>query len=158
MPTVYVETTIPSYYHETRRSIQVAAWRGATRTWWDQYRDGFDLVVSRFVLAELARAPATKGRRALALVESLPILEEPPELSTVAEFYVSNRAMPLSAAGDAYHLAMASLHRVDFLLTWNCRHLANANKIRHLTVLNGRLGLSTPVITTPLTLLPEEFE
>lgn len=64
--------------------------------------------------------------------------------------------MPTEAAGDAYHLAMASLHRMDFLLTWNCRHLANANKQRHLALLNGRLGLPMPIITTPLTLIPEK--
>jgi len=63
--------------------------------------------------------------------------------------------MPAEAAGDAYHLAFACLQKVDFLLTWNCKHLANANKVQHLTVLNGRLGLPTPVITTPLTLMPE---
>jgi hypothetical protein len=64
--------------------------------------------------------------------------------------------MPKEAEGDAYHLAMASLHKMDFLLTWNCQHLANANKVRHLTVLNTRLGLPMPVITTPLTLIREE--
>ena len=64
--------------------------------------------------------------------------------------------MPAEAGGDAVHLALASMHSIDFLLTWNCRHLANANKIQHLTVLNARLGLHVPVITTPLTLMPED--
>ena len=54
------------------------------------------------------------------------------------------------------HLAIASMHSVDFLLTWNCRHLANANKVQHVAVLNGRLGLHVPVITTPMLLMPEE--
>jgi hypothetical protein len=63
--------------------------------------------------------------------------------------------MPREAEGDAYHLALASLCKVDFLLTWNCQHLANANKVRHLTILNSRLGLAMPVITTPLTLIRE---
>jgi hypothetical protein len=158
MPVVYIETTVPSYYYETRRSAQAVAWRAATRTWWDRYRSQFELTLSRFVLAELAGAPRSKAKRALSLVKDLPVLDEPPELQTVAEYYVAQRAMPAEAAGDAYHLAMASLHRVDFLLTWNCRHLANANKIRHLSVLNGRLGLPMPIITTPWTLLPEDIE
>lgn len=113
-------------------------------------------MTSRFVLAELAAAPPTKARRAETLLRGVSILEEPTELEHVAEFYVRHRAMPAEAAGDAYHLAMASLHRIDFLLTWNCRHLANANKIRHLGVLNGRLGLPVPIITTPFMLMPEE--
>lgn len=156
MPTVYIETTIPSYYFETRRSEQVGAWRSVTRAWWDGYRFRYRLVTSRFVLAELAEAPGAKATHAARLLDEVEILDEPPELVALAEFYVQQRAMPDEAAGDAYHLAMASLHRIDFLLTWNCRHLANANKIRHLTVLNGRLGLPIPTITTPLTLLPED--
>lgn len=83
------------------------------------------------------------------------VLDEPVELIDVAEYYIEHKAMPATAGGDAYHLALASLHRIDFLLTWNCQHLANANKIRHLTVLNARLGLPMPIITTPLTLIPE---
>lgn len=65
--------------------------------------------------------------------------------------------MPSGAGGDAGHLAFASMHGVDFLLTWNCAHLANANKTKHLSVLNGRLGLSVPILTTPLTLIPEDM-
>lgn len=156
MPSVYIETTVPSYYHETRRTAEAIAWRAVTRRWWDSYRHAYQLCTSRFVLAELMDAPATKRARALRMLAGVSILEEPPELENVASFYVEQRAMPAEAAGDAYHLAMASLHKLDFLLTWNCRHLANANKIRHLTILNGRLGLPLPVLTTPQLLLPEE--
>lgn len=157
MASVYVETTIQSYYCETRRSPQAVAWRDATRAWWDSYRMNYALVTSRFVFAELATAPRTKSRRALDMLKGIAVLDEPAELQSVAEYCLEQRAMPAETAGDAYHLAIASLHRVDFLLTWNCRHLANANKIRHLGVLNGRLGLPLPIITTPLTLLPETF-
>lgn len=64
--------------------------------------------------------------------------------------------MPGDALGDAAHLALASVHAVDYLLTWNCKHLANANKTQHLRVLNARLGLHVPILTTPLTLVPED--
>ncbi len=63
--------------------------------------------------------------------------------------------MPDDSAGDAGHLAMASMHSVEFILTWNCRHLANANKQQHIHVVNNRLGLGTPRITTPFELIPE---
>lgn len=63
--------------------------------------------------------------------------------------------MPAGAGGDAYHLTMASYYSVDYLLTWSCRHLANANKIKHIAVVNARLGLSVPIITTPQLLIPE---
>jgi len=159
MASVYIETTIPSYYCETRTTPRVVAWREATRDWWDHHSHRYELVTSQAARSELMRAPPSKARRALLLIKPLPILTEPRELSHVIEYYVQQRLMPAEAGGgDAYHLAMASLHRVDYLLTWNCRHLANANKVRHIAVVNARLGLHVPVITTPLTLIPEESE
>jgi predicted nucleic acid-binding protein len=158
MAAVYVETTIPSYYFETRSTPQIVAWRTATRQWWDNHRDDYELFTSRFVLAELARAPKRKARDALALLKGVELLDEPPGLEEVVEYYIEHRLMPAEAGGDAVHLALASLHSLDFLLTWNCQHLANANKVQHLAVLNGRLRLHVPVVTTPLNLIPEVKE
>ena len=81
------------------------------------------------------------------------MLDEPPGLSDVVEFYVQHRLVPADAYGDAAHLAMASLHGLDFLLTWNCRHLANANKVDRIRAVNLLLGISTPIILTPQTFL-----
>lgn len=75
----------------------------------------------------------------------------------VVQFYYEHRLMPVETGGDAFHLAMASLANMDYLLTWNCRHLANANKFQQIKVLNGRLGLPVPTITTPDTLIPERL-
>lgn len=156
MPSVYVETTVPTYYHETRSSPQIAAWRDVTRQWWDRHRRRYDLYTSRLVLAELARAAAPKGGRARSLLKGVAVLDEPPGLEQVVVYYIEQKLMPAEAGGDAVDLALASMHLMDFLLTWNCRHLANANKIQHMAVLNVRLRLHLPVITTPLTLMPEE--
>ncbi|MFH0982558.1 MAG: type II toxin-antitoxin system VapC family toxin [Planctomycetota bacterium] len=153
---VYIETTIPSFYHETRQSRIILTWRDVTRRWWDRYRAEYRLFTSEYVLEELRHAPDQKAEQAIALLEGIPVLEEPSGLIEAAEYYVQHRLMPVEAGGDAVHLAMASLHHMDYLLTWNCQHLANANKIQHIAVLNGRLGLPVPVITTPLTLMPEE--
>ena len=71
------------------------------------------------------------------------------------KMWVKLRVMPRDAQGDAAHLAFASFYKMDFLLTWNCAHLANANKARHISVVNGRLGLFVPVLTTPELLIPE---
>ena len=76
-------------------------------------------------------------------------------MEDVVSAYMEHRLVPADAAGDAAHLAIASMHGIDFLLTWNIRHLANADKFQHLSVINGRLGLHVPTITTPLTLRPE---
>jgi predicted nucleic acid-binding protein len=156
MATVYIETSVPSFYVETRQSPTVVSWREATRTWWDNHRHRYRLVTSALVLHELAAGLPFKAEPATALIKDLPLLEALPGLEDVIDYYIQHQLMPAGAGGDAGHLALASMHGVDFLLTWNCKHLANANKIQHLRILNGRLGLSVPTITTPLNLVPED--
>lgn len=156
MPTVYVETTIPSYYFETRRTAEAVAWREATRKWWRVARSDYELVTSRLVLEELGHAPAHKADPGRKLLEGVQVLDELPELLGLAQHFVAQRLMPESAKADSIHLAHTCLHGIDFLLTWNCKHLANANKTRHLAVLTGRLGVRPPVLATPLTLMPED--
>jgi predicted nucleic acid-binding protein len=155
--TVYIETTIPSYYYETRRASGINTWREVTRKWWKDYRTEYDLFTSAYVLAELRRAPAQKARRAKELLADVAVLDEPPGFRDVVSYYIENRLMPGDALGDAAHLAVASMHGMKFLLTWNCRHLANANKAQHIAVLNARLGLPVPIVTTPMELIPEDF-
>ncbi|NLE57717.1 MAG: type II toxin-antitoxin system VapC family toxin [Planctomycetes bacterium] len=155
MLTVYIETTIPSYYHETRRTPTILAWRAATRLWWDNYRHEYALLTSQVVLAELAESPKAKAKKAIRLLKDVSLLTAPAGMEEVVRFYIDHHLMPAETGGDAAHLALASMHGVDFLLTWNCRHLANVNKWQHLSVLNARLGLRVPIVTTPLTLLPE---
>ena len=155
MATVYIETTIPSFYFEGRSEIEMLAWRDATRRWWDERRHDYQLVTSDVVLAELERAPRVKAEAGLRLLAGVRTIERTPEAVAAAAFYLANRLVPRSAAADALHIALCSVHSIDFLLTWNCRHLANANKTRHLAVLNGRMNLPAPNITTPYSLLAE---
>jgi hypothetical protein len=156
MRSVYIETTIPSFYFDERQTPKAIAWREATRDWWDSGRSRYRLLTSSFVKAELALAPDPKRSRALSLLEEADSLDVPAGFEAVVAAYMDHKLVPENAAGDAAHLAMASMHAVDFLLTWNIRHLANANKFQHLQVLNARLGLFVPTITTPLSLMPEE--
>lgn len=153
MARVYIETTIPSFYHETRTSLAARVWRESTRRWWDRYRGSYELCTSEITLNELAQAPGSKAKACLELLDGVPVLQKPPGVEQLLDFYVEQKVMPRGA--DAAHVAMASLHGIEFLLTWNCRHLANANKVRHLAVLNARMGLASPVLATPDTLLPE---
>jgi len=154
--TVYIETTVPSFYFEQRETPQVIAWRQATRAWWDEYRVEYRPVTSSFVINELENAPNPKRDQALSLLSEIERLPFPDGLEDVITAYIEHQLVPQDAAGDAAHLAIASMHSVDFLLTWNIRHLANANKFQHVRVLNGRLGLSVPTITTPMMLIPED--
>jgi len=89
------------------------------------------------------------------LVADLPLLPVVPEIDRIVEEYVRRQVMPADPRGDALHLALASYHRCHFLLTWNCRHLANANKFEHIRHVNNELGLFSPILTTPVELIAE---
>ncbi len=81
-----------------------------------------------------------------------------PEIIEIVEVYIAHKVMPQNPAGDALHLAIASFHKCDFLLTWNCNHLANANKTAHIRRINTLLNLPIPQIVTPLELLGDDDE
>ena len=150
---VYIETTIPSFYYEVRTEPEMVARRDWTREWWDGYRSQYDLFTSEAVIDELERGEFPNQRDALALLDTVPLLDIEQGLEDIVEAYVRHRLMPVDPAGDALHLALASVHKCDFLLTWNCRHLANANKFPQIRRVNGVLGLFVPSLVTPLELI-----
>ena len=125
-PTVYIETTIPSYYHDDRPALQRDILR--TREWWDVERDGYECFVSPVVLTELDQGDYPNKNDCLSLVADLPVLEILSEIEEISEAYWQHQVMPRRPSGDAAHLAIASYYRVDYVLTWNCKHLANARK------------------------------
>ncbi|RLT08226.1 MAG: hypothetical protein DWI21_08370 [Planctomycetota bacterium] len=92
---------------------------------------------------------------ALSLIKDLPLLEINEAIADAVATYISHQVMPSDPTGDALHLAIASFHKCDFLLTWNCRHLANANKFGHIRRINTLLGFFVPTMATPLELLGE---
>lgn len=152
MRSVYIETTIPSFYHTARRSIQSLAWREETRRWWSVKAPNYKLFTSEAVLRELRSASKPIAVSRLSLLEGVPLLPLTDAVIDTAESYMSHRLMPREALGDAVHVAVASVNAIDFVLTWNCRHLANANKASHLAAINRRLGLFVPTIVTPYNL------
>ncbi len=152
---IYIETTIPSFYFETRRSVECISRRHWTRRWWDDHRHEHQLVTSLVVRDELAdpKYPDTKRRQALALLDEMPVLDLDARIEGIVQEYIDDLLMPQQPTADAIHLALASHYRCDVLLTWNCAHLANPNKFRHIENINKRLGLQTPSVVTPLELL-----
>ena len=152
-PRLYVETTIPSFYHETRSTPDVVARRAWTRQWWQGAPQRYELVTSSAVLDELSGGIEERSVRRLSLIQNLPVLPFEPAIVEIVQAYIQNKLMPADPAGDALHLAIASYHKCDFLVTWNCLHLANANKFGHIRRVNGLLGLWVPALVTPLELL-----
>jgi predicted nucleic acid-binding protein len=157
-PRAYVETTIPSFYCEERQAPDIVARREWTRRWWASAAARYELVTSPAVLDELGGGLEDRSARRLALVRDLPVLSVEPPIVEIVQAYVRHRVMPADPGGDALHLALASYHRCDFLVTWNCRHLANANKFGHIRRVNVLLGLFVPALVTPLELLGDDDE
>nr|VFJ65074.1 MAG: Predicted nucleic acid-binding protein, contains PIN domain [Candidatus Kentron sp. DK] len=151
--TVYLDTTIPSYLFDERDSIKT--WVDITKKWWTEERQRFDLWMSGETAAELRNGNYPRKQEVLAFVLEIPILPLETEIIDTAETYLEHYLMPQKLEGDALHLAYASYYKMDFLLTWNCNHLANANKKQHIHIINTRMNLSTPEITTPLALFTE---
>ncbi len=154
--TVYLETSIPSAYVTTRTDPGSLHRRQVTRAWWREQLPLYDVRVSDSVELELKQGDWPGQPEAIDLIDPLPRLAVEEEVMAIAARYVQERLTPADLFGDAAHLAVACLYEVDFLLTWNIRHLANPNKLDHLTVINRRLGLLTPQIVTPEMLWKEE--
>lgn len=150
---VYIETTIPSFYYTLRTDAESVARMNWTRQWWLEYVGQFRLVSSPAVVAELRRGSGKTRDQRIALLKDVPLLEITGEVEDLAQIYIDKLVMPDDPAGDALHLALASFHRVDVLLTWNCQHLANPNKMDHIRLVNYELGLPMPLLTTPLNYL-----
>ena len=145
--TVYIETTVPSYYCDNRPVL--AADIARTRQWWDEERRDYDCFISEVVLSELAEGNYPNQAKCLVLVDEISELAITEEIVQIAAVYQVRKLMPHLPPRDALHVAIASYYRLDFLLTWNCKHLANANKTRHLRELNLELGLYIPQLVTP---------
>jgi hypothetical protein len=151
--TVYAETSIFSFYHDRRTSPAVIAMHDWTRQWWDGHRHKYAVMTSTAVLAELDAGNLSHRQDALSLALELPAIPIGDEIQEIVDVYIKHHLMPSNPLGDALHLALASFHKIDYLLTWNCEHLANANKFGHIRRINAFLGLSTPALVTPLELM-----
>jgi predicted nucleic acid-binding protein len=152
-PRAYVETSIPSFYFEARQEPEMIARRTWTRRWWEHAIFSSELVVSLAVIDELERGQFAARDDCLGLVATLPAVAIEPPVLEIVQAYIQHQVMPSDPLGDALHLALASYHRCDFLVTWNCKHIANANKFGHIRRVNALLGLFNPALVTPLELL-----
>ncbi len=153
MKTVYIETSVPSYLTaRPSRDLRVAAWQQATADWWEAARRQYDLFTSELVLAEASDGdPAAAQRRSAALAD-LPLLSLTAEVRDLADLLVEGGGVPRDAEADAIHIAFASVHRMDYLLTWNFRHIDNAATKPRIRAICLGAGFRCPEICTPLEL------
>lgn len=131
MKRVYIETSIPSAYLDDRPEPEMLARKKWTREWWDNHRFKYELVTGPTVLQELGRGERRRSRQRMDWMAALTVLPIEPVVFDIIDVYIQRHVMPADPAGDAMHLALASHHKCDILLTWNCKHLANHNKFDH---------------------------
>ncbi|MGF1531303.1 MAG: type II toxin-antitoxin system VapC family toxin [Puniceicoccaceae bacterium] len=154
MPSAYIETTIPSYYvAHTSLNLLQASRQASTRLWWDSGCSGFDLFTSLEVLDEAREGDAEMAAARLELLENATRLEISNDVGLLAEKLVNGGLIPAKAASDAIHIAVASVHEMDYLVTWNFKHIANPFVRDRLRRTVHEAGFQLPVLCSPDELL-----
>ena len=152
--TVYVETTVVSYLTaRPTNDLLAAAWQKATVDWWETQRSRFDLYTSDVSLEEAGRGDPEAARRRLEAISGIPVLAINHPVVTLSKALLKDRAIPATAQDDALHLAVSVVHGIDYLLTWNCRHLDNAETKPIMRRICSLHGYTMPEICTPQELM-----
>ena len=154
--TVYLDTSIPSYYFDERESVSFQS--EVTQKWFREEADNFEIYLSEATLGELDSGDYPNKRKVTEFAFRFEVLPAERQVVEITDVYVQNYVMPKDRKGDAMHLAFASYYKIDFLLTWNCNNLANANKKQHIRIINTRLNVGIPEIITPLQLFSESVK
>ena len=157
--TAYIETSIVSYLTaKPSLDVRAVAWHQITAQWWSFARPDYDLFTSEIVLVEAGRGDVDASRRRLACLKGIPELRVDEEAQALAERLITEGAMPETASVDALHIAISAVHAMDYLLTWNCRHIDNAATKPLMRSICAAAGYRCPEICTPMELLPEDAE
>lgn len=147
---VYIETSVASYLTaRPSRDLVIAAHQRLTEEWWANHRRRFDLYISELVLREAARGDESAAARRLAELNGLDVLLLDDGARALATLFVERGLIPRKALEDAFHVAVATSQGMDFLLTWNCKHIANAEIAERLEAACLKLGYRMPALCTP---------
>ena len=154
---VYVETSVISYLAaRPSRDLIVAAHQQISHEWWS-VRHEWELSISALVISESSAGDADAAKRRLELLDGLPTLHLTNDALELAQRLLASAALPEKAKEDALHIALAAVHGTDYLLTWNCKHIANAGKRPLIETVCETAGYRPPVICTPEELLGDHY-
>jgi len=147
---VYIETTFVSYLKaRPNRDVVIAGHQQITHDWWETCRDRYELCISQLVIQEASAGDPLASQERLEILEPMTRLDIPDEATGLANALVAAGALPSKANADALHIAVAAIHEIPYLLTWNCRHLANATMRPMIESVCASKGFSAPIICTP---------
>lgn len=150
MDTIYIETSIVSYLRQRPSSqVVMAARQLLTHQWWNDERAKYQLVASQFVIDEATAGDSLLAAERLAALDGVPLLPLDPEIANIADEIMLRAILPPKARTDALHIAVVAHHRVQYLLTWNCRHIANGRILPRIHKVLNDLGIQVPIICTP---------
>ena len=154
LPSVYIETTVVSYLvARPSRDAIMAERQRQTRAWWENRRGGYALFVSGATVSEALRGELLMARRRAAVLHGIPLLVTRPDVTALGKALVERGPLPSSAESDAYHIAFAAVYRLTYLLTWNCRHIANPRMFSTIERVCREHGVMLPALCTPDELL-----
>jgi len=157
MKTVYIETSVISYLTaKPSDNLVASAWQKTTTDWWETQRPRFKLYTSQLVIEEASQGDHDAAARRLDALRKIPLLKTADAAVALAKTFLEQGALPAKAIDDAMHIALAAVHEIDYLLTWNCRHIDNAETkpvIRNICITQG---ISCPEICTPSELMGVE--
>ncbi len=149
MASVYLETSFVSACVTTRTDVSSAYRRHASLIWWNGNSREHDLFISTEVVRELSDPAYPQRVQAMELIRNIALLELTPEAIDFARILIREKVMPAPALGDAAHVAIATLARIEYMVSWNVKHLANVNKVAHLSRVCAAQGRIPPQIITP---------
>ncbi|NJO14243.1 MAG: type II toxin-antitoxin system VapC family toxin [Thioploca sp.] len=153
-PKVYIETSIPSYLTaRPSNDIRAMANQNVTLEWWENRRSRFDLFVSELVIAEISLGHPDAAKRRMEAIAGLPKLAVSEEVRLLASVLITEGSIPEKAEVDAYHIAVATVNGMEYLLTWNCTHIANAILRPKIEATCRKHGFEPPIICTPQELM-----
>ncbi len=158
-PNVYIENSVVSYLAaRPSRNLVTAAWQRITADWWLARRNDFNLYISELVVAEAERGDPEAAAERLKYLQGIPEVPITREVRDLAEALVSEGALPAKAVADAFHIAAAAVNGIEYLLTWNCRHIDNAELKPLVRSVCAIHGYQCPETCTPQELMGEEDE
>ena len=149
-PKVYIETTIISYLTaKPSRDLIIAAHQEITNEWWENRKNHFNLFVSQLVIQEATSGDKQAAQKRLNILKSIPVLELNEDVVSLARILIKEKALPQKAVEDALHISIAIIHEIDYLLTWNCKHIANAERQHAIAAVCYKKDFEPLIICTP---------
>lgn len=157
MARAYIDTTIPSYLAAyPSRDLVTAAHQQITHEWWRNAEERFDLYISEIVVREVNRGDPEAADRRRKVIADLPVLPMNDDVRRLTRNYKGDLGLPEDAEADILHIAFCVVYEIDYLVTWNCDHLANGEVMKRLQELNQGMGVFIPLMVTPEELMEKK--